>query len=167
MEWFEKLVRLREEQDINQGDFSKILGTSQKELSLLESGKKAYLPKWYMNYLLKENYDFNSLFNPDLTLRKQGVEIASLSKDKKQVLDLLEKLDRGHIVFFVRDRLDYFKSLEEFQDLILEASARLKGADYEKRLKRLEAVTATLLLELERKSGAPLFSENDNAEPNP
>jgi transcriptional regulator with XRE-family HTH domain len=158
MEWYKKLVLLRESMKIKQGDFADTLCTSQKELSLLESGKKTFLPKWYMSYLLNENYDFNSLFRPELKLVKRNFKKSNLDSNT------LDDFDKTAIIAHILDQLDSFKDLPEFKTLMEEASARQSGVNYAQRLKRLEAITAALLLE--RKSDEPLLSDSENEESN-
>ncbi|WP_375334498.1 helix-turn-helix domain-containing protein [Flagellimonas sp. C4] len=158
MEIHEKIKQVREILGLNQAEVAEILGTLQNEVSRMESGKKKFVPNNYIQFLIDNNFDLNSFFDKRLSLTKNESS-PDISK-KKHLLPELESIEPTHLVSFIQDRLDLFKNLDGFKTLIFEASARLKGTDYTKRLERLEAVTAALLLE--RKSEKPLFSDEKN-----
>lgn len=63
MNWFEKLVKLRECLGYNQKEFAAVLDTSQKELSNCENGKKTFLPNWYLKFLLQKGYNLNIILD--------------------------------------------------------------------------------------------------------
>lgn len=134
MEWFEKLVSLRETLGFKQGEFASILKTSQKELSSLESGKKTFLPKWYLNYLLDNDYDLNSLYNKNLILTK--ISSTSHGVDLFQELDNIE---RSRILDYLLEQKNVLKVLAQ------EGDGKGKYS-LEDRVRKLEAITAILLM---------------------
>jgi hypothetical protein len=54
----------------NQLTASKKSGILQKDISLMESGKKKYIPIQYLSYLLRNDIDLNTLFNEKKELEK-------------------------------------------------------------------------------------------------
>lgn len=61
--------------NMNQSEFACAVGSKQKDVSLLEKGKKEFIPKRYLEYFAKEGVDLNSLFHPEK-------EVSFLSSDQ-------------------------------------------------------------------------------------
>lgn len=71
MKSFEKIREARELLKLNQSEFAKEIGVTQKDVSLLESGNKKFIPNKYIDYLVKNDFDMNTIFNDDLDLKKK------------------------------------------------------------------------------------------------
>lgn len=69
MKSFEKIKASRERLGLNQSQFAKAVGVTQKDVSLLESGRKKFIPNKYIDFLIENDFDLNSVFNDDLDLR--------------------------------------------------------------------------------------------------
>lgn len=82
MKWFEKIRVMREMEGLKQGVFAKELGILQKEVSVLESGGKKFLPERYITYLIDKNYDLNSLFDDTLPLQKLSYSVGKVSEEE-------------------------------------------------------------------------------------
>jgi transcriptional regulator with XRE-family HTH domain len=54
---------------MTQKELSDAIGSSQKDVSLLESGKKSFIPNEYIQYLYTRNIDINSLYQEDGEVR--------------------------------------------------------------------------------------------------
>lgn len=61
MNW-DKLKQIRELKGLSQGDASDISGLKQKDISLLETGKKKFIPEEYILFLYNLGVDINSLY---------------------------------------------------------------------------------------------------------
>jgi len=60
---FHKIKKARSILKLNQADFAKEVGASQKDVSLLEKGKNKFIPNKYIIFLLQKGFDLNSLFD--------------------------------------------------------------------------------------------------------
>ncbi|MFY0714091.1 helix-turn-helix domain-containing protein [Seonamhaeicola sp. NFXS20] len=69
MKSFEKIKASRERLGLNQSQFAKAVGVTQKDVSLLESGRKKFIPNKYIDFLIENDFDLNSVFNEDLDLK--------------------------------------------------------------------------------------------------
>ncbi|HCU45435.1 MAG TPA: hypothetical protein DF610_11760, partial [Sphingobacterium sp.] len=65
MKW-DKLKTIRELLKYSQGDMSDKTGIKQKDISLLEGGKKKFIPNEYIHFLYNENVDINSIYDDNL-----------------------------------------------------------------------------------------------------
>lgn len=81
MEWFRKIRLMREMEGLKQGVFADELGILQKEVSVLESGGKKFLPERYITYLIDKKYDLNSLFDESLPLQKLSDDVRKVSEE--------------------------------------------------------------------------------------
>ena len=81
MKWFKKIRVMREMEGLKQGVFADELGILQKEVSVLESGGKKFLPERYITYLIDKNYDLNSLFDENLPLQKNSYDVRKVSEE--------------------------------------------------------------------------------------
>ncbi len=70
----------------NQLTASKKSGTLQKDISLMESAKKKYIPIQYLTYLLESKIDLNTLFNEKKELEKMEKDQYSDLKNQNLVL---------------------------------------------------------------------------------
>ncbi|SJN38448.1 hypothetical protein FM120_11255 [Sphingobacterium faecium PCAi_F2.5] len=68
MKW-DKLKTIRELLKYSQGDMSDKTGIKQKDISLLEGGKKKFIPNEYIHFLYNENVDINSIYDDNLPIR--------------------------------------------------------------------------------------------------
>lgn len=66
-----KLKIIRELLGYSQAEIAQKTGINQKDISLLEGGKKKFIPMEYIHFLYNENIDINSVYddNTDITLR--------------------------------------------------------------------------------------------------
>ncbi len=64
MKWiFERLKQAREGLSLSQKDAAEESGVSQKDISLLENGKREFIPNRYILFLSNRGIDLNSIFN--------------------------------------------------------------------------------------------------------
>ncbi|WP_252723727.1 S24 family peptidase [Winogradskyella psychrotolerans] len=72
MKSFEKIKQSRERLRLNQSQFAKAVGVTQKDVSLLESGNKKFIPNKYIDFLIAKDFDLNTVFNDDLDLQMKN-----------------------------------------------------------------------------------------------
>ena len=70
MEVHLKIKQARESLNMSQLDFATAVGVSQKDVSMIESGKKKFIPNKYIEFLVQNNFDINTIFNSTLELKK-------------------------------------------------------------------------------------------------
>lgn len=63
MNAFEKIKEARDKLGLSQKDFAIAVGVTQKDVSLLESGNKKFIPNKYIDFLMTKNFDLNSIFD--------------------------------------------------------------------------------------------------------
>jgi phage repressor protein C with HTH and peptisase S24 domain len=89
MNVFSKIKEARELLGQTQSAFAVSVGANQKDVSKIEQGSKKFIPNKYIEYLIKENFDINTLFNSNLKLsRKPQLQInepIGIYKSKKDV----------------------------------------------------------------------------------
>ncbi|XOD67303.1 MAG: helix-turn-helix domain-containing protein [Flavobacteriales bacterium Tduv] len=66
---FEKIKQVRKVLKMSQKELAETIGVSQKDVSLLENGKKEFIPRKYFEYFLSQGIDLNSLFYEDTDVR--------------------------------------------------------------------------------------------------
>jgi phage repressor protein C with HTH and peptisase S24 domain len=76
----EKIKLARKLIGVSQSEASIKSGVEQKDISLLESGKKKFVPDEYIQFLYKCGIDLNTLFNPDAELRLLGANTPVANK---------------------------------------------------------------------------------------
>lgn len=72
MKAYQKIKEAREQMGLNQSEFAREVGVTQKDVSILESGNKKFIPNQYIEYLLNKGYDLNSIFDDDSELKRQS-----------------------------------------------------------------------------------------------
>ncbi|MCH4824264.1 XRE family transcriptional regulator [Gramella lutea] len=78
---FDKIKEARELLGLNQTSFAEKVGVSQKDVSNLEAGNKKFIPNKYIGFLLQNNFDLNSLFDPTKELcRKSMTQVKEPTK---------------------------------------------------------------------------------------
>ena len=65
-----KLKYARELLGMTQSQLADATNLSQRDISMLESGKKEFIPTGYIQYLNKMNIDLRSLFDDELEVKK-------------------------------------------------------------------------------------------------
>lgn len=65
---YSKLKTIRELLGLNQSDASLKSGIAQKDISLLESGKKKFIPQEYILFLYNSGVDLNTLYDDELEI---------------------------------------------------------------------------------------------------
>lgn len=98
MQIHEKFREIRKKLlNMSQTDLAKAFKATQKDISLLENGKKEFIPNRYLTYLVSENIDLNSLFNP-----KEKVYKRDFSSSSKSVRNFSSKKssDQDHLGSF-------------------------------------------------------------------
>ncbi|MCK9422980.1 MAG: helix-turn-helix transcriptional regulator [Bacteroidales bacterium] len=65
-----KIKELRLLLNLSQTELANDTGLSQRDISLLENGKRAFLPNSFIHWLNKSGIDLNSFFREGITLRK-------------------------------------------------------------------------------------------------
>jgi len=92
---FEKIKEAREKLGLSQKDFALSVGVTQKDVSMLEAGNKKFIPNKYIDFLLSENFDLNSIFDDDQDLKfKTELENSTGVNEGTQVYTL--RTDRNH-----------------------------------------------------------------------
>lgn len=71
MDVFEKIKEARELLGLSQSQFAKRIGVTQKDVSILEGGNKKFIPNKYIEYLLGQSFDLNSIFDDSRSLAKK------------------------------------------------------------------------------------------------
>lgn len=77
MEVFTKLREARELLGYTQTEAAKLSGVRSKDISMLEAGKKKFVPDQYLHFLYNAGIDINSIYNPALQtaeMVKNGAE---------------------------------------------------------------------------------------------
>ena len=69
MNEYYKIKKARELLGLSQSEFASKVGATQKDVSNIEAGKKKFIPKGYIEFLISQNFDINSLFDDDSELR--------------------------------------------------------------------------------------------------
>jgi transcriptional regulator with XRE-family HTH domain len=98
MDQFEKIREARVEIGLNQGEFASVLGVSQKEVSVLESGGKKFLPKKYIDFLMQKGYDINTLFNDEMPLKKLEETQDILMESQQFYIQRTDKLHKNQSI---------------------------------------------------------------------
>lgn len=113
MELHHKIRLVRKELGLNQVELSEKLDISQNEVSRMESGKKKFVPNYFIQFLIDNNFDLNSFFDKDYN----GVKRQSSDENKSLVLDehIFDKEDDMNTL--ARFFLTYEKELRE--DMLL------------------------------------------------
>lgn len=70
MNAFEKIKLAREKLGYNQSEFADFIGVTQKDVSMIESGNKKFIPIKYIEFLMKNGFDINSLFDENEEIGK-------------------------------------------------------------------------------------------------
>ena len=81
MEVHLKVQKARMDAGMNQTAFAKKLGLSQNDVWRMENGEKKFISRAYINFMLEQGYDLNSLFDDNLDLQKSKHEAAFKLKD--------------------------------------------------------------------------------------
>ena len=77
MEIHEKIKKARLDSNMSQINFAKHLGVHQHDVSKMEKGQKKFIPQPYINFLIDQGYDLNSIFDNDRSVEKlKNVSIA-------------------------------------------------------------------------------------------
>ena len=89
MEIHEKIKHARLLLKQTQTEFANNIGVTQKDVSKIEKGDKKFIPNVYIDYLIKEGFDINTLFKSNLSLSKivdikvnEATELYQLRTDK-------------------------------------------------------------------------------------
>lgn len=98
MNQFDKIRVARTELGLNQSDFASVVGVSQKDVSKLESGMKKFMPKEYIQFLMKHNYDINTLFDDEIPLQKLKKEEDIVMEPKAIYLQRTDKLQKNQMI---------------------------------------------------------------------
>ncbi|WP_240911297.1 helix-turn-helix domain-containing protein [Yeosuana marina] len=94
MNAFEKIKKAREMLGLSQSDFAESVGVTQKDVSLLESGNKKFIPNKYIDFLIDKGFDLNTIFDDTLKLNyKNEIDLKTLNETTK-VYQL--RTDRNH-----------------------------------------------------------------------
>lgn len=80
MEAYLKIKQAREILGLNQSEFATAIGTTQKDVSLIESGNKKFIPNKYIEFLIEKGFDINSLFDFSESIEKLHDNIVDQSK---------------------------------------------------------------------------------------
>lgn len=84
MQLHEKFKEIRKKLlKMSQSELAMAFDATQKDISLLENGKKEFIPNRYLEYLTSQEIDLNSLFNPKEKVCKR--ECLPLIKKEKNV----------------------------------------------------------------------------------
>lgn len=75
MEAFEKIKLAREQLGLGQVQFAEQIGVTQKDVSNLENGNKKFIPNRYIEFLLSQSFDLNSIFDQHSDLKKKNVMV--------------------------------------------------------------------------------------------
>lgn len=70
-----KLKEIRDLKGYSQGEMSELSGIIQKDISLLEAGKKKFIPQEYIQFLYKLGVDINSLYDDDAILQWRKIDL--------------------------------------------------------------------------------------------
>jgi len=84
---FEKLKQARLILQLTQNELSKLVEMSQKDVSLLEKGKREFIPIRYIRFLLSKKIDINSLFedNQEIKMIETNKNENNLSISNKEL----------------------------------------------------------------------------------
>ena len=74
MEVHLKVQKARIDAGMNQTTFAKKLNISQNDVWRMENGEKKFVSRAYIDFMLEQRYDLNSLFNDNLDLQKSKHE---------------------------------------------------------------------------------------------
>jgi phage repressor protein C with HTH and peptisase S24 domain len=90
MNVYQKIKQAREILGQTQSEFARNVGATQKDVSKIELEAKKFIPNKYIEYLISENFDINTLFNSTLDLSKNYPkdivqEAASIYKNKTDI----------------------------------------------------------------------------------
>lgn len=90
MNTHERIKEAREILGLNQSQFAKAVGVTQKDVSLIESGNKKFIPNKYISFLVSKNFDLNWLFEDG---QKNPMK-ETIANEPDQVYKL--RTDRNH-----------------------------------------------------------------------
>ena len=131
----EKIKQVRNQLGLSQVEFAEQVGVVQNDVSKLEKGQKKFIPKKYIDFLIENNYDLNTVFNDNLVLSKLGSE--PLEED---MFPELGHVERSSILDYLLEQKDVLKALAQ-------EGIHNKGKySLEDRVRKLEAITAILLM---------------------
>jgi len=169
MEWFKKIRLMREMEGLKQGVFADELGILQKEVSVLESGGKKFLPERYITYLIDKKYDLNSLFDETLPLQKLSDDVRKVSEESAvystKSLDNISIEERNALIndLIIQYNENNYRGIEGILNKIspnhllhfikenLETLKRLDGFEViinnDSRFQRIEATLGKLVIE--------------------
>lgn len=88
MKAFEKIKEARERLGLGQREFAAEIGVNQKDVSLLESGQKKFIPNLYIDFLISKNFDLNSIFDESLRLKIKEKEGTNQANESTKVYKL-------------------------------------------------------------------------------
>ena len=77
MEVHLKVQKARLDAGMNQTAFAKRLGISQNDVWRMENGDKKFVSRAYIDFMIEQEYDLNSLFDCKIDLQKRSNELAS------------------------------------------------------------------------------------------
>jgi len=110
MQIYHRVKEARKLLKMTQKELSDAIGISQKDVSLLESGKKSFIPTEYIQYLYTMNIDINSLYEKEGEVRfltdsnstsnpeKDSVSIGAIETKKKFINLLANDKDIAEIL---------------------------------------------------------------------
>lgn len=79
MEPHQKIKEARELLGLNQIEFAERIGVTQKDVSQMEAGNKKFIPNRYIEFLLNESFDLNSIFDENSDLQKKKPNLVAES----------------------------------------------------------------------------------------
>lgn len=75
MDAHQKIKEARELLGLSQIQFAERIGVTQKDVSQMESGNKKFIPNRYIEFLLHESFDLNSIFDQHSDLKKKNLAL--------------------------------------------------------------------------------------------
>lgn len=112
---FDRIKQVRKVLKMSQKELANAIGVSQKDISLLENGKKEFIPRKYFEYFLYRGIDLNSLFYESTDIR--FIEKISEANSKKSIKsnkkkNHLIKSQHRTLSVFQEDRKKYISQQE-------------------------------------------------------
>lgn len=86
--FWDKLKAIRELLGYSQADISEKTGIKQKDISLLEGGKKKFIPNEYIHFLYNERIDINSIYDDSRTISFRNSTFTPLANEEIDVTSI-------------------------------------------------------------------------------
>lgn len=89
MEWYKKLLQLRNQLGDSQEEFGNRLGIKQAHISIMEKGNRKNVPWECIEFLIQKGFDLNTFFDPSRKMTKLGINPQIHLEER---IDLIEDL---------------------------------------------------------------------------